>query len=655
MDLIPYRGQFLLDSGEYDPGKVQVLRKINGAKWNPSKKMWTIPRDYLTIKKLSRMMDKRFPDNPIEMDDETLDWLWEEHDRRKNIPPVGRKERVSLKRVPKAAPALFKAADSRPFQTVGIKFCAYNQASLLADEPGLGKTLQSIGAMIEADVRGPILVMAPKTAAIVTWPHEIQKWAPNDMVTLATGPAKQVRKEILADFDDELDQDWNGEGYSHRHWIIVNFEMLRVKYHLDRDKNFIKENNPLTNDKKATVDYPELLDIQWNGVIIDESHKVLVAKSSDPKGFTLVRAGIGLLDIEPENGIKIAMSGTPQRGKNEKLWGTLNWLRPDLYTSYWRWVEDFFVSYKDQYSVTIGEVKDEAKFYKDLSNVMIRRTKAEVTPELPPKQYQDVFLKMLPKQEKAYRQMELEAMVVLEDGEVNALGALAEMTRLKQFASAYGTVSDGTMQAAPPSNKLEWIIEWLEERRDADTKVIIASQFTRLINMFATELEKEKWDCHVLTGATPAGERARMQREFQAGGGPRVFLLNTNAGGVSLTLDAADDVIIVDKTWNPDDQIQVEDRAHRVSRTDHSVTIWNLISEGTIEASIKEINDEREYKYKSLIDGQRGVSFAKQIMKIEKEEDEQRADRAPDERAVDAGSDSSLPSGQESGAQAERD
>ena len=119
-----------------------------------------------------------------------------------------------------------------------------------------------------------------------------------------------------------------------------------------------------------------------------------------------------------------------------------------------------------------------------------------------------------------------------------------------------------------------------------------------------------------------------MQREFQAEGGPRVFLLNTNAGGVSLTLDAADDVIIVDKTWNPDDQIQVEDRAHRVSRTDHSVTIWNLISEGTIEASIKEINDEREYKYKSLIDGQRGVSFAKQIMKIEKEEDEQRADSA---------------------------
>lgn len=620
MELIPYRGKFILDTGSYDPAKVKVMRSIDGAKWNPTKKAWMVPKDYLTIKKLVRRMEKRFSVD-IEMDDDTLDWLWEEHERRKRIPPVGRKERVKLIRVPKVAPHINDAA--RDFQTVGIKFCAYNREALLADEPGLGKTLQAIGAVIEADVKGPILIMAPKTAAIVTWPHEIQKWAPNDRVTVATGPARPVRQEILADFDEQLDEDWSMHDgkFGERHWIIVNFEMLRVKYQLDRDGNFIKADSPLTNNRLAKVEYPELLDIQWSAVIIDESHKVLVAKSSEPKSFTMVRAGIGLLDVAPE-GLRIAMSGTPQRGKNEKLWGTLNWLRPDLYSSYWRWVDDWFVSFKDQYSVSIGEVKDEAAFYKDLSRLMIRRTKHEVAPELPAKQYRDIYLPMLPKQAKAYEQMERDAMAVLEEGEVNALGALAEMTRLKQFASSYGSLDEnGAMVSALPSNKLEWILEWLEERRDADTKVIIASQFTRLINMFAEQLEKEKWDCHVLTGATPSGDRARMQREFQAEGGPRVFLLNTNAGGVSLTLDAADDVIIVDKTWNPDDQIQVEDRAHRVSRTDHSVTIWNLISEKTIEESIKATNDDREMKYKSVIDGQRGVSFAKKILNMKEEDD----------------------------------
>lgn len=621
MDLIPYKDKFILDTGPYNPTKVDIMRSIPGAKWQPAKKMWAIPRDYLAVKKLARKMEKVFSDDPIEMDEETLDWLWDEHERRKSIPPVGRKELVKLKRVPEIAPELHAAAVSRPFQTVGIKFCAYNRSSLLADEPGLGKTLQSIGAIIEADIRGPILVMAPKTAAIVTWPAEIEKWAPGDRVTLATGPPKPTRKKILEDFEQDLDLDWESgdEGYSYRHWIIVNFEMLRVKYKLNSSRNFIKDDNPLTKNRLAEVDYPELLNIQWGGVIIDESHKVLVAKSSEPKSFTLTRAGIDLLDVEPDHGIRIAMSGTPQRGKNEKLWGTLNWLRPDLYTSYWRWVEEFFTSFKDQYSVTIGDVKDEAAFYKDLSGVMIRRTKSEVTPELPPKQYNDIILEMLPKQEKAYRQMESQAEAMLDDGEVSAIGVLAEMTRLKQFSSAYGLAGTGKMAPQPPSNKLDWVVEWLEERREADTKVIIASQFTQLVNMFAKELEKEKWDSHVLTGETPAQDRLRMQQEFQAEGGPRVFLLNTNAGGVSLTLDAADDVIILDKTWNPDDQTQVEDRAHRVSRTDHSVTIWSLISKGTIEETIKEVNDTREFAYKSVIDGQRGIDFAKRVLRHELE------------------------------------
>lgn len=617
MDLIPYKDKFLLDTNGYHVDKVSIMRKTPGAVWQKSKKMWAVPRDYPTIKRMAKRMEKAFPDDPIEMDDETLDWLWDEHERHRNIPPVGRKELVTLKRVPEVAPKLHAAAMTRPFQTVGIKFCAYNRSSLLADEPGLGKTLQSIGAVIEADIRGPILIMAPKTAAIATWPVEIENWSPGDKVTMVSGPPKATRQKMIREYEDALDDDWEsngGNGFHHRHWLIVNFEMLRVKYRLNGSKNFIKADSPLTNDRLADVEYPELLNIEWSGVIVDESHKVLVAKSSEPKSFTQVRAGIDLLEVSEEQGIRIAMSGTPQRGRNEKLWGTLNWLRPDLYTSYWKWIEQYFETSKDSYSTSIGDIIDPAKFYKDLSTLMIRRTKSEVTPELPPKVYHNIMLGMVPKQEKAYREMELEAKVMLEDGEVTALGVLAEMTRLKQLASAYGVVAEGGMNSALPSNKLDWILEWLEERREGDTKVIIASQFTRLINLYAEVLRKEGWECHVLTGETPAMKRAEMQKEFQAEGGPRVFLLNTQAGGVSLTLDAADDVIIIDKTWNPDDQIQVEDRAHRVSRTDHSVTIWNLISKNTIEESIQATNDKREFSYKSIIDGQRGIDFAKLIL-----------------------------------------
>lgn len=616
MELIPYyETSFLINTGPYNPKVVEVMRSIDGAKWVAPRKMWSVPRDYLVVKKLIVRMEKNIDGVEVDVDEDTSEWLWEEHERRKKIPPVGRKSKVKLHRVPKVSPVLADAATSRPFQTVGIKFCAYNKSSLLADEPGLGKTIQSIGAMIEADVKGPILVAAPKTAALVTWPEEIKKWSPGDRVTLATGGNKPQRREVIEQFNEELDYDWasNEGAYSARHWIIINFEMLRVKYRLDDRRQFVKVDDILTNNKEADVEYPELLENEWAGIIIDESHKVLVAKSADPKSFTQVRAGIGLL-AETEDCIKIAMSGTPQRGKNEKLWGTLNWLQPKVYTSYWKFIDKFFETYKDLYAVSVGDVKDEAKLYKELSGLMIRRTKGEVVKELPPKQYVEINLPMSDKQQKAYNQMVGEAMAELEEGEVSAVGILAEMTRLKQFAGAYGKIEDGMLTSSTPSNKLDWLVEWLDERRDSDSKVIVASQFTRLINMFRDELKNEGWDAHVLTGETPASERARMQKEFQADGGPRVFLLNTNAGGVSLTLDAADDVIILDQTWNPDDQTQVEDRAHRVSRVDHNVTVWNLVSKESIEESIRDKNSEKEFAYKSIIDGQRGVDFAKSIL-----------------------------------------
>lgn len=97
-----------------------------------------------------------------------------------------------------------------------------------------------------------------------------------------------------------------------------------------------------------------------------------------------------------------------------------------------------------------------------------------------------------------------------------------------------------------------------------------------------------------------------------------VILLNTHAGGVSLTLDAADDVVIADQTFIPDEQEQVEDRAHRVSRN-HNVTIWNLASLGTIDETIAQMNQERGEAISSILDTQRGITYAKTLVSKLKE------------------------------------
>src|SRR5690606_6186753 len=146
-----------------------------------------------------------------------------------------------------------------------------------------------------------------------------------------------------------------------------------------------------------------------------------------------------------------------------------------------------------------------------------------------------------------------------------------EMIRLKQFANSFGFIGgDDEFFPCFPSNKFDWIVDFLADRGidgkgPGESKVIIASQFTKHIDLFSDRLNKKlNIPTFVLTGKTNEAKRIQMQREFQRGtldsGGPcpDVFLLNTKAGGVSLTLDAADDVVIIDSTFNHEDQEQVE-------------------------------------------------------------------------------------------------
>ena len=176
--------------------------------------------------------------------------------------------------------------------------------------------------------------------------------------------------------------------------------------------------------------------------------------------------------------------------------------------------------------------------------------------------------------------------------------------------------TNGTVNPIFPSNKFNWIFDFIYERRSAGTKVIVASQFTSFLNLMSDELDDKGFGHYLFTGETSDKERVRIKREFQSEKGEMLILLNTMSGGTSLTLDAADDVVMVDQTWTPDDQTQVEDRAHRISRS-HHVTIWNLCSLDTIDEDIAILNNERLIQT-SLIDTQRGVTYVKQLIAMTK-------------------------------------
>lgn len=523
---------------------------------------------------------------------------------------------------------LSKALHNRKFQLAGALFAIQKKNVLIADEPGCGKTIQAIGAVVGSKVTGSVLVIAPKTACYVTWPAELKRWLPtNDPIRIIGG--NQTKLERNRECQRMLLWDMNHE--EGRQWIIVSPNYVRYNIKTGQNGAFIydRSGNKIIVPVREAIS--AFLYIDWATIIVDEAHLTLAGATGNIKRQSAQSRGIRLLNVKSD-GLRIALSGTPFRGKHENLWGILNWLEPQEYTSYWKWIKKHFTLYMD-FAIgreVIGSIKSETNLAKECSKLMIRRTKSQVAKDLPPKSYGGtplfkggpiaVWLPMFGVQRKAYEQMAREALAEIEGGTLMANGILAEIIRLKQFANSYGYLDDDEVFIPRfPSNKLEWIIEFLNERGIdgngvGSGKVVIASQFTKFIGLCANALTERGIEFFALTGQTSSEDRELMQKMFQTSSlSPQVFLINTRAGGVSLTLDAADDIIIVDSTHNPDDQVQVEDRLHRISRM-HKVTVWSLASSNSIDESVLRHTHQMHKSLSKILDGEGRVEMARKMI-----------------------------------------
>jgi SNF2 family DNA or RNA helicase len=278
--------------------------------------------------------------------------------------------------------------------------------------------------------------------------------------------------------------------------------------------------------------------------------------------------------------------------------------------------------------------------------VMIRRTKAEVAPDLPPKLYGGehldwnddttpiaVWLPMKGAQKRQYDSMVKDAVAQLGDATLMANGTFSEQTRSRQLACSAGQMVNEMFYPKLPSNKFDWILEFLDERgidktllkaksskRAKTPKIVVASQFTKLLNLYSDELAKRGIRSFLYTGETKKRDRTAIVKDWQnnPASDTRVLFLNLAAGGTTLDLDAyADELVTVDEPWKRDDEEQVEDRIHRLSNM-HQVTIWRLRSLGSLEEGIARNTTRRDRNIKAILDGERGVEFAMKILSPER-------------------------------------
>lgn len=594
----------------YDPAFVAAVKSINGRRFVPKDKggpFWTVPLTMTACHALREEFGQA-----LSIGEDLKAWAWREVRRTQELTGLAGADDAELRNVPEAATSLAEAL--HPYQRAGTAFLAHG--GLCADEPGLGKTLEAIAAVHEAEAQdGPVLVIAPLSSLEVVWGEELGRWQHEPVYVLPE--TKRGREETLEAFRTEVVE----PGFSG--WLVVHPAFLRPSWFkcLEHEDDW-DDKDVERGWHRHPVPVPLIHDVEWNAVIIDECHKEGLR---NPKSITAVSMN------KLKAGLRIALSGTPMAGKPVQLWGILHWLRPDQFRSKWAWINEWLHTTHNGYGRVFCDGTDEdtgrpcgvcdkgilrdrrEAFDKALTPYVLRRTKAEVYKELPPKAYVDRWLPLSGTQERIYREMEADAYARLSEAEtVTANGVLAEYTRLKQFASAAWKVGDdGALEPTGESNKLDYVLDLLRERgitgdeeEEGDSQVVIFSQFTEMVEMVERELNTRGIETLTITGKVKGKARAAAQREFQSDGGPRVLVMNLHAGGVAITLDRADTVVMLDEWWAPDVMTQAEDRVHRVSRI-HQVTVYYLRSRDTIEERIMDMVDDKGSLDKRIMDDRR--------------------------------------------------
>lgn len=620
---------------------------------------WTVPCTIETLQLLRTKFGNR-----LVLHDELTRWAQAIMESRESMSKLAASSDAKLEHLSRVAPKLARAMRKRTYQRVGARFIADSSASLVADDPGLGKTLEAMGGLLEGQIPGPYLVVAPKTAADTVWRRHINEWLPADH-----------RAVILPELWQDRDYTIRITRYTEKTWLIVHPDILLVqsywvchicgKWTVENEKKKLECGNGIRSKyvahersrktkKILKPRYPKLFDIEWGAVIIDESHEMLIKRKGLP---TQRRRGADMLKLRP-SGTKIAMSGTPFEDSPHLLWGTLNWLDPKTYSAFYRWAEMFWT--KGGYTGwEIGEFREDREqlLWDSLKSVCIRRTKAEVAKDLPPKLYVGthldpkdenspvgIWLPMEGKQLDAYQQMEEQSLADLESGRIEAIYALEELTRLKQMACAYGDIetrivnyvdkATGRRIRGPkhfyvpklPSNKFDWIVNSLEEwgypKRPID-KVVIVSFYTGILTMMQRGIEKHfkrkesNALCTAVTGRIPSHDRRRIIDDFNRRdrGTPQIMMLNVRAGGTAITIDSADRMVFISETKKPSQQQQAEDRIHRVSNPRHCMYYY-LRSKETVDIGTSIVNQQSDRVSKRLLDGRRGVEYVRRVLDL---------------------------------------
>jgi superfamily II DNA or RNA helicase len=439
-------------------------------------------------------------------------------------------------------------AELRDYQEDGVRFllrlAAWDAGACLADDMGLGKTIQALAVLVARAGNGPALVIAP-TSVVPNWLAEANRFAPTLNVRVYGGADRVAMLDALARGD----------------LLLASYGLL-------------------------TQDIERFAKVEFATVVLDEAQAI---KNPATQRAQAVRA------LQAQ--FRIATTGTPIENHLGELWSLFRVLNPGLLGSEERFRERF-----------AGPIeRDPRSPQRDvlrrlIAPFVLRRTKAEVLSELPPRTEIVQLIEPNEGEARLLAAMRRQALDHLGDASVppeqRRFRVLAELTRLRRAACHPDLVAPELKLA---SAKLDHLVELVRELTDNHHRALVFSQFTDHLALVRTRFEAEGISYQYLDGQTTPKRRQAAIDAFQGGEGD-VFLLSLKAGGVGLNLTAADYVVHLDPWWNPAVEQQASDRAHRIGQT-RPVTIYKLVLAGSIEERVLSLHASKRELIGSVLDG----------------------------------------------------
>ncbi|KAL3062457.1 hypothetical protein OYC64_002293 [Pagothenia borchgrevinki] len=497
-----------------------------------------------------------------------------------------------------------------------------NLNGILADEMGLGKTIQTIGLitylMEHKRINGPFLIIVP-LSTLSNWVYELDKWSPS-VVKVAYKGTPVLRRGLVPQLRSG------------------KFNVLLTTYeYIIKDKNILAK-------------------IRWKYMIVDEGHRM---KNHHCKLTQVLNTHY----VAPR---RLLLTGTPLQNKLPELWALLNFLLPTIFKScntFEQWFNAPFAMTGERVDLNEEEtILIIRRLHKVLRPFLLRRLKKEVESQLPEKVEYVVKCDMSAIQKVLYRHMQRG--ILLTDGSekdkkgkggsktlMNTIMQLKKICNhpyifqhIEESFSEHLGFPNGVISGLElyrASGKFELLDRILPKLLATNHRVLLFCQMTTLMTIMEDYFSYRNFQYLRLDGSTKADDRAMLLKKFNEQGSQYfIFLLSTRAGGLGLNLQAADTVVIFDSDWNPHQDLQAQDRAHRIGQQNEvrvlRLCTVNSVEEKILAAAKYKLNVDQKVIQAGMFDqkssGNERQAFLQAILLTEEQNEEE--DEIPDDETL---------------------